>query len=225
MSTASTSLVPSVRRREFLAKAVKKYTETIEIGEAYLADRGITLDIAKRWRLGIVDEPLSGHDEYRDRLAIPYRTPAGPSGIVFRCIRDHDHKEAHCAKYLAEPGERRGLFNVHALHVDTPALVICEGELDALVCTALADLPAVGIPGATKWEPHWGCVFDAFDEVVAVCDGDEAGRKLAKAIRGHLNNARCVVLPAGEDCNSFIVTHGAEAFRRKIEVGHEEVRD
>lgn len=202
---------------------MNQYAETIHRGEDYLAGRGITLDIARRWRLGVVDDPLSGHDQFQGRLAIPYRTPNGPVGMVFRCIAGHDCKERDCAKYLGEPGERRGLFNVHALHLDVPVMVLCEGELDALSCTALAGVPAVGIPGASNWQEHWGPVFDGYDEVILVADGDAAGRNLAKVIRSKLPNVRAVVLPASEDCNSFIVTHGAEAFRSKIEVGYEDV--
>lgn len=197
---------------------MNRYRESIEDGAAFLASRGFTLDIARRWHLGVVADPVSGHEAFTGRLAVPYRTPNGPVAIIFRCMQTHDHKEQACPKYLAEPGERRGLFNVYALHSDSPVLVLCEGELDALSVTALAGIPAVGIPGATNWQPHWSYCFDGFDEVVLVADGDSAGRQMAKAVRERLANLRVVVLPANEDCNSYLATYGAEEFKKRIEV-------
>lgn len=218
---SATSIVPSVKRRDFLRRAMNRYAETVDHGAIYLDSRGISLDVAQRWRLGVVVDPLPNHDLYAGRLAIPYRTPAGPSGIVFRCTQQHDHKEKNCAKYMAEPGERRGLFNVHALQSDTSVLVLCEGEIDALSVTALAGVPAVGIPGATTWQPHWSYCFDGFDEVVLVADGDDAGKNMAKTVRSALSNLRVVILPNGEDCNSYITAHGVDKFRERIEVDAE----
>lgn len=217
MPTASTSLVPSEKRRAFLRRSIKTYAESVETGANYLASRGIDLDTAMRWQLGVAVEPLAGHEALKGRLIVPYLTPNGPVGLVGRCIRAHDCKSSGCAKYLAEPGERRRLFNVHALHVDSRAIVVTEGELDALACHALAGIPAVGIPGIKNWQPHFACLFDGYEEVILCADGDDAGGKLVTTVKDALTNVRVVTMPRGEDANSYLATHGAEAFIDLIE--------
>lgn len=217
MPTASTSLVPSEKRRSFLRRAIKTYAENVGTGASYLVSRGIDLDVAERWHLGVAVEPLAGHESLKGRLIVPYRTPNGPVGLVARCIREHDCKGTGCPKYLAEPGERRRLFNVHALHVDSRSIVMTEGELDALACHALAGIPAVGVPGIKNWQPHFACLFDAYEEVILCADGDDAGGKLVATVKDALTNTRVVTMPRGEDVNSFIAAHGAEAFRDLIE--------
>jgi DNA primase len=230
MAQASTSLVPSQKRRDFLRRAIKTYADNVEIGESYLASRGIDVDTAKRWRLGVAVEPLAGHEPLKGRLIIPYRTPNGPVGMVGRCIRGHDCKASGCPKYLAEPGERRRLFNVHALLKETRAIVLTEGELDALACCALAGVPAVGIPGIKNWQPHFAYLFDGYEEAILCADGDDAGGKLVATVKDALTNLRVVSMPRGEDVNSYIATHGAEAFRDLIDwrepaIGDEEAVD
>jgi DNA primase len=189
----------------------------VETGATYLASRGIDLDTAKEWQLGVAVDPLSGHEPLKGRLIVPYLTPNGPVGLVGRCIRNHDCKATGCPKYLAEPGERRRLYNVGALHVDSRSIVMTEGELDALACQALAGVPAVGVPGIKNWQPHFAALFDGYADVVLCADGDEAGGKLIATVKDALTNVRVVTMPKGEDVNSYIATHGADAFRDHIE--------
>ncbi|MGH7867572.1 MAG: toprim domain-containing protein [Candidatus Dormibacteraceae bacterium] len=217
MPTGATSLVPSEKRRAFLRRSIKTYMESVEVGEAYLASRGFDSDVAEQWQLGVAVEPLAGHEPLRGRLIIPYRTPNGPVGLVGRCIKNHDCKATGCPKYLAEPGERRRLYNVHALHSDSRSIVLTEGELDALASDAIAGIAAVGVPGIKNWQPHFAYLFDGHDEVILAADGDEAGSKLVKTVKDALSNVRVVTMPRGEDVNSYIATHGAEAFRELID--------
>jgi hypothetical protein len=218
MSNTSTSLVPSPERRALLRKATDRYAASVETGDSYLASRGISLEIAAEWRLGVVEDPLPGHEKFKGRLSIPYDTPNGPVAIVFRCIEPHDCKEVHGygSKYLAETGEARHLYNVRALRADSPVLVLCEGELDALVVSALAGLPAVGVPGAKGWKAHYPLLFDGHDEVILAADGDTAGTELAETVRQSVPNSRIVTMPAGLDANSFIVERGPEVFRQYV---------
>lgn len=213
---SSSSLVPGVKRRAFLGRAVQRYEANVDSAEQYLTGRGITLDVAREWRLGVAVDPLPGHDNLGGRLTIPYLTPTGPVGLVGRCLRQHNHKEVKCAKYLTETGERRRLFNVADLHRDTRSIVIAEGELDALACNSLAGVPAVGVPGANNWQAHWVYLFDAYEDVIVCGDSDDAGSKLIATIKGALSNVRAVTMPPGADVNSFIVTNGADAFRDHI---------
>jgi DNA primase len=218
-SKGSTLKLPVKKRREFLDKATKAYASSMDLVTPYLESRGITETTAAAWSLGYVHrgQALPGHEEYEDRLAIPYLTPAGTLTMKFRCVADHDCKSVKCVKYLGEPGELPRLFGVWNFRHDTPTLYLCEGELDAVVATQ-AGLRAIGIPGATQWRPYWALLFEGYDEVILLRDGDSAGREMAANLQGYLPNLRSVKMPEGEDVTSYVVKHGEEALRERVKV-------
>lgn len=67
----------SSSQRESLGKAAKYYAAAIHEAEDYLAERGITLEVAKKVGLGVVLDPVTGHEQYENRLSIPYITRTG----------------------------------------------------------------------------------------------------------------------------------------------------
>ncbi|HEU4967276.1 MAG TPA: toprim domain-containing protein [Candidatus Saccharimonadales bacterium] len=207
---AQTIKPPSVRQRNFLRACINQYAELPKDVEDYLAARGIHPPVAARWKLGYVSEPMDGHEGYRDRLAIPYLTRSGPVTMTFRCLKDHDHKAWDCPKYLAEDGVYRPLFNAHAFTKPSGTIYAVEGELDAVVASSLG-YPTVGCPGAGRWEKHWDMLFDGFENVVALCDGDKAGREWGKKFRSQVRNATVRVLPDGHDTSSLVAEEGPEA--------------
>jgi len=67
-----------------------------------------------------------------------------------------------------------------------PTLYVVEGEPDAQTAHELG-LPAVGIPGAKKWQPEWRDRLAAGRErIVIVADSDEPGRAAAERWAGSL---------------------------------------
>jgi DNA primase len=135
----------------------------------------------------------------------------------FRCIQEHDCKESKCVKYLGEAGEIPRLFGVWNFRHDSPTIALTEGELDAIVATQ-AGARAIGVPGATQWAPYWDHLFEGYDEVVLLRDGDAAGRAMSENLSGRLANLRSVKMPEGEDVSSYVVKHGEEALRERIKV-------
>lgn len=206
--------LPSPSLKKFFAEAADSYQQQLQADTSvhrYLASRGIGPEGAATFRLGVVREPLVGHESYTGRLAIPYIT--NPGGIVnfsFRCIRDHNCKDADCIKYLAPPIDRT-IFNVAALDTEGDAIHITEGELDAVTLT-LAGYPAVGVPGVDNWQDWFDLVVADFEEKYAWTDGDEAGRKMAKFLEKRIQ-ARRVPVPRGEDVNAIYLRAGAEGLR------------
>lgn len=213
---AQTLKLPVKKRREYLARATEEYAAKLDHVTPYLESRGIWRDTAERWQLGYVETPLPGHEDFVGRLAIPYLTPAGPLCIKFRCVEAHDCKSAGCVKYLGEPNENR-LFGVWNFRHDDLVIHVCEGELDAIVATQ-AGVRAVGVPGATQWRPYWDHLFEGYDEVVLLRDGDAAGRKMSETLMGRLPNCRTVRMPEGEDVSSFVLANGGDALRERITV-------
>lgn len=215
-SKAQTLKMPTKKRREYVAKAVDLYTARLDAVAPYLESRGISRDTAERWQLGYVETPLPGHEDFVGRLAIPYLTPAGPLCIKFRCVESHDCKATGCVKYLGEPNESR-LFGVWNFRHDDPVMHICEGELDAIVATQ-AGLRAVGVPGATTWQSFWDYLFEGYEEVVLLRDGDSAGREMSNKLAARLPNLRVVKMPEGEDVSSFVQKNGGAALKERITV-------
>jgi len=198
------STVPDALQRASLEAATTYYQKTVNVAETWLAGRGIPLDLAEEYRLGVVVVPCSGHESYVGRLSIPYLTRSGVSTIRFRALDDTT------PKYLSLPRDTGRLYNTGAFFLRSPRIAITEGELDALTCHEYAGIPAIGIQGASAWRPVYRRCFAGYGEVLVVGDGDEAGRKFTDRIVSDLDNSRPVYLPDGADCNSLLVDDGPE---------------
>lgn len=215
---SSTFALPGKKRRALLERATNEYSDSLELALPYLTYRGIPDDVAKEYKLGYVLDPLPGHEDMKGRLVIPYLTLAGTIDLKFRCIKCTTTSCEGHPKYMSEAGSQARLYGVLALQHDSPYICVCEGELDALCATGIAGLPAVGISGATKWRRHWTYVFEGFQEVIILRDGDSAGKKFADHLCATLYNSRQVSMGDGFDVNSFIQANGPELLREKAGV-------
>lgn len=219
----------SQTQRDDLGRAVHTYYGHVLEAREYLENRGITGDIAQAARLGVVRDPMPGHEDYLGRLAIPFLTPAGPVDIRFRCITHHGTddlgaerscKDAGHSKYLNLPGKSPRMFNAQALMSDVSTVAVCEGELDALIVHHHVQVPAVGIPGAQVWngQKHYPRMFRPFSRVLVFADGDDAGRDLGKQIAKDLNDTttvQIVRLEQGMDATDTFLLEGAEGLRAR----------
>ena len=200
----------SASQRESLTRAAKYYHSALHEAEEYLAGRGITLEAATRARLGVVLEPLTGHEAYINRLAIPYLTRSGVVDVRFRSL---DLSEP---KYMGMAGASTHLYNVGALFRASSYICICEGEIDAITLDFVCDIPAVGVPGVNNWKKHYTRLLADFDKVFLFADGDNAGSDFGKSLSRELGNLVVVQMPEGEDVNSMYRLHGSEYFKNKI---------
>jgi DNA primase len=203
----------SESHKSWLTSLAHRYHEALtEEVRTYLAERALDQDAVNGAHLGLVSDPDPAHEAYRGRLAIPFITPTGVVQMRFRCLEDHVCSEqAFCAKYLGSSNETTHLYNVQALHDARDEIGIAEGELDALVATR-AGLPTVGCVGASNWKPFYYRLFDDFETVYVLGDGDSAGRKWASGLVPHIPGAISRVQPAGYDVTSYVVEHGTEAW-------------
>jgi DNA primase len=204
---------PSDARKSWLGSLTDRYHDALLESEeilSYLESRGIGLDAVAGQALGLVINPDPAHAQYSGWLAIPYLTPTGVVYINFRCLEDHDH-DSHGGKYQGPTGDTKRLYNVRSLHVANGSVGITEGELDAVVA-CISGFPCVGVPGATNWKKHWHRLFEDYDRVIVLGDGDKAGRQFANKVAGLLENGVARPMPEGHDVNSFVLEQGAEAF-------------
>jgi hypothetical protein len=207
-------LVPSDSLRTSLELATARYEQSLEQAWRYLEDRRISLQVARDFRLGVVSNPLKEHEGYTGRLAIPYLTPTGVATIRFRCLLDHDCKQAGCPKYLGLANHDPRLFNVGVLLSDSDVLVVCEGEFDAITVAA-AGVAAIGYPGVENWKPFFKrAIGEHFGTILVVADLDDKGKGLdtAKWIARELGG-RVVKPPMGYDLNSLAQERGLDYVR------------
>lgn len=200
----------STSHREFLTRAAKYYHSSLPEAEDYLKERGISLEVARTARLGVVLDPLTGHEAYENRLAIPYVTRSGIVDIRFRAM---DLREP---KYLGLNGATTHLYNVGAFFRAKSFLAVCEGEIDTITLAYNCDIPAVGVPGVNNWKKHYYKLLVDFDKVFVFADGDQAGNDFAKSLARELSNVIVVHMPEGEDVNSMYLKNGKEYFMEKI---------
>lgn len=206
-----TSALLSQSQRESLERAVTVYESHLERVAPYLAARGITEQTARTFRLGFVAEPpVRGDDEYLGRLAIPYLTTGGPVDIRYRALRPGDEP-----KYKSRPGSHVRLFGVRSLTIHSDTIVLCEGEIDCMTMHQMG-VPAVGVPGANAWKDHWKLLFADYDNVLVVCDGDQAGREFGKSVAERIDGVQVIHLPDGADINDMYVRQGETALRERI---------
>ena len=202
----------SKSQKELLEKATESYAQNLQEIVPYLKSRGITEQTAIMFRLGFVREPEMGHEPYVGKLAIPYLTPTGVIDIRFRSLNNDSGP-----KYLSRPGATTHIYNINALSNDSDVLAICEGELDTVVATQ-AGFSAVGLPGANNWKSFYTRVLADWSKVVLLCDGDNAGREMAKHLSRELDNVFPVFMPEGQDVNDVYLLEGADGLRKRAGV-------
>lgn len=207
----------SGQRRTQLAQATERYAEAFMASpaEEYLNTRGIPVEVAQRYQLGYVADPVEGHERFRGRLAIPYLTPSGVVGMRFRSF----DPDSDAPKYDSEAGQRTALFNVNDLHRSEPWIAVCEGELDALVMSGIVGVPAVGIPGVEHWMKKtggeiWRRLLQDYETVFVLMDPDKAGQKFVPEIVKRVENALVVDLPA--DVNDTVLLNGPDWVLEKM---------
>lgn len=164
------------------------------------------------FRLGFVKQPETGHEPYLGKLAIPYITPSGVVDIRFRSLNADGGP-----KYMSRPGASTHIYNIKALQSDSDVLVICEGEIDTIIATQVG-FAAVGLPGANNWKPFYSRVLADWEKIMLFCDGDNAGREMAKNISRELENVFPVFMPDGSDVNDVYLAEGADGLRKRVGV-------
>ena len=207
---------PSNEQRKFLERATLQYHDHLSEAEGYLGGRGIDQEHARSNVLGVVRDPLPGHEHLEGRLAIPYITDSGPVNMNFRCIQDHDCKEVpgH-RKYMMQKGLKPNLYGVQSISWATNWIAVTEGEIDRLTLTQIG-IPAVGVGGAEKWEAHWTNVFEDFSRVYLFEDGDTAGADLYGSMSHAMSHVIRVKMGDGEDVNSTYLARGADHLLSRI---------
>jgi len=207
---------------KLLLEAAQRYAQAITpLALGVLDERGISEEVAARFQLGTITEPINGHETYEGWLSIPYITASG-SCVGFKFRRLDDAKP----KYGSPTGQKSHLYNVCDITLDSPYVVVCEGELDAVITSGVLGIPAVGVPGVAAWKSHFPKLFAGYESVYVVGDNDvkedgsNPGAEFAKRVANEVMNSVIVTLPAGMDINDYYLANGADATRALL-IGQE----
>lgn len=184
--------------------------------------RGLSWANVSFFRLGVVDAPLPGHEDFAGMLSIPYIAPNGDTVTIrFRRLGDEG------PKYRSMHGDTPRPYNTPALERATKDFWITEGEPDTWILHQLG-LPANGFGGANTWKPCFRHIYSQYRTVFIPCDGDAAGKKFGESIAKDLPNARPIDMGTyiddeGEershDVNSYYLMYGPDETLRKVGYG------
>ena len=209
---------------KLLLEAAQRYAQAISPAAlSVLEERGISDAVAAMFQLGTITEPINGHEMYEGWISIPYIT-AGGSCVGFKFRRVDEGKP----KYGSPTGQKAHLYNVCDITIDSPIVVVCEGELDTVITSGVLGIPAVGVPGVAAWKSHFPKLFGGYETVYVVGDNDikedgsNPGAEFAKRVANEVMNSTIVTLPAGMDINDYYLKHGVEQ-TRKLLIGESNV--
>ena len=200
----------SSTQKHFLLRATQQYNSHLELAEDYLASRSLSVDEGRIFHLGVVEDPLPGHEAYKGRLAIPYITPSGVVDIRFRSMHGED------PKYMGLIGAKTTMFNTQACFVADKYICVTEGEFDCILMSNKTIHPTIGIPGASNYKSHYTRILDDYDIVIVLADGDAAGQEFGKKIARELSNVNIIAMPENEDVNSVITKTGVDWINERI---------
>ncbi len=200
--------------------------------ERWRADKSI--ELADLVLLGVVvpaerpaEGPLAGgYLRFRERVIFPVLDMRGEvAGFGGRILTD----DKKVAKYINSPetpiytkGEQ-----VYGAHTASRAarregrVVLCEGNVDVIMLWQAGFEGTVAAMGTALTPKQVRLVKRLGEKVVCVMDGDGAGRKAAFASLVPFLEAgihpRAVMLPDGEDPDSFVRARGPDAFRALLD--------
>ncbi len=172
--------------------------------------------------LVIANEQGRRYDRFRDRIMFPIHNQRGVIiGFGGRIIDQGEPKYLNSPETpLFEKGrELYGLFQARTAIRDAEKVIVVEGYMDVVALGQYGVGYAVATLGTatTPWQVQK--LLRQSDDVIYCFDGDEAGRRAAwRALENSLaqlqdgKQVRFLFLPAEDDPDSFVRSHGKEAF-------------
>jgi hypothetical protein len=183
----------------------------VKNGRTYLRKHGIeSFDIAQRYQLGVVIDPLPGDEGFKGMLCYPYLTRHGVKALKFRNLGEGGPKN------LVPEGQSLRLYNTNAYFDAGDVIGVAEGEPDTIAASEVLGVPTVGIPGVEAWTKNkriWAPLFKNFQRVLVFVQGDvlnpntglRPGEELGKNIAASLGwRVRLIKSPEGEDVSSMV---------------------
>lgn len=186
-------------RKQAEIVAIEPPDDAVGLGKApnvvaWLRSRKISDATAKRYQLFAND---------KDALVFPYVVDGRLAHLKYRATREK--------KFWSSAGTGKHLFGWQALNPHARAVVLTEGEMDALAMAeygfqALSIPYGAGKKGKQDWiEAEWDRL-ERFDTIYLSMDWDAAGHNTVQEMADRLGRERCrkLVLP-GKDANACLI--------------------
>jgi DNA primase len=160
---------------------------------------------------------------FQDRLMFPIRDERNGDVIAFSARQLRENKNS--GKYINSPETALfkksrvffGLDRAKKPILTEKAALLCEGQIDAIFCHEVGIAHAIATCGTACTREHARILKRYTSNVVICYDADKAGLAATeKAYRELVPEGlavRVVDMPAGDDPDSFLKTHGEQAFR------------
>ena len=190
----------------------------------YLKSTSFSPELATRLGLTISKGGGQYYDRFRNRIMFPiWNVSRNIIGFGGRVIGQGE------PKYLNSPesvvyNKRHNLYGLqsagHYIQKDGRAIIV-EGYLDALTLHQAGIKNTVAALGTALTENQIQLLKRYSADIITVFDADQAGEKaMARSLEPFLKNGvspRVIVLPKGEDPDSFVRRQGGAAFQEKID--------
>jgi DNA primase len=166
------------------------------------------------------------YDRFRNRIMFPIRDPRGRViGFGGRVMGDEEPKYLNSPETpLFHKGRALyGLYEARQVPGRPSEILVVEGYLDVASLSQHGVEPAVATLGTATTAEHVRRLTRITDRIIFCFDGDRAGRKAAwRALETALPHAggtvelKFLLLPEGQDPDSFVRQHGADTFREML---------
>lgn len=188
----------------------------------------ITNNVDTKIGVGVVGKSEDGrlYDRFRDRVIFPIFTVSGkPVAFAGRILKKKDN----VGKYVNSPdsliysktNELYGLFQAKQSIARTDMCYLVEGQMDVISMHQSGIENVVASGGTALTKPQIRLIQRFTSNITVLYDGDAAG--IHAALRGidmfleEGFNVKVVLLPDGEDPDSYAQTHDSTEFIRYIE--------
>lgn len=191
----------------------------------YLKENKIDLEKAKH--LGLIDSREDGsyYDKFRARVIFPIFSPNGRVIAFGGRILD---KDAKAAKYLNSPeskvySKRRSLYGLFHSKDEIRKLnkvILVEGYMDLISLYQYGVKNVVASSGTSLTEEQVQLLSRFTKNITVIFDADDAGQKAAvrsiEVLLKHDFDVKVVLLPEGDDPDSYIQKQGKDTFEETI---------
>ncbi len=174
----------------------------------------------------VIENEGKRYDRFRDRVMFPIFSARGAViGFGGRVLGEGEPKYLNSPETpLFEKGrELYGLVQARDAIRNAGYVLVVEGYMDVVALAQYGIGNAVATLGTATTPVHVSKLLRLADELVFCFDGDAAGRKAAwRALEVSLPLApdhkpiRFLFLPDGEDPDTYVRKHGAEAFQQRV---------
>lgn len=188
-----------------------------------LVSLGVLVAPEEGWRPGEVLD--GGYLRFRERVMFPVVDVRGEVvGFGGRIVRDQK-----AAKYINSPEtpvytKGRHVYGGHTARTGarkSNRVVLCEGNIDVVSLWQSGMEGTVAAMGTALTEAQVRIVKRLSPNVVCLMDGDAAGRKAAfgslLSFLGEGVEPRAVMLPDGEDPDSYVASNGIDALTARLD--------